>query len=132
MMCKILYALYGRDTRAAQVLNVIVAIWWATAMLLTYAGWVVFELPSGFGNEFTNELLFVMVLYSVAMVSFQLSGRARKVVKSFALLLGAIWQAIIANMYVSQYPPLSMMMCVSVVLSIWFVGAVFYIAKCEE
>lgn len=58
-------------------------------------------------------------------------GRPHQVFKSFGLMLGALAQAILANGYVSKYPPLDMQMVVCTGLSIWYLLAVFYVFKCE-
>lgn len=132
MACKLLYALYGKGTRPAQALNIIVAVWWFLVMAINNAGLIMFDIPANLIGYSLSGMMFTLAIIVFGGVSFGFEGKARYITKSFALLLGALWQAIVANMYVSQYPPLSMMMCVSVVLSIWFIGAVFYIAKCEE
>lgn len=131
MFCSILHTLYGHDTRAAQVLNLVTALWWVAAVLATFSGFLLFDLPTMLNENLTSSLVINFLISLFATAGLLTEGHTRQVLKTFALVLGALWQAILANMYVSQYPPLSMMMCVSVVLSLWFVGAVIFIARCE-
>lgn len=132
MYCKILYAFYGRDTHSAQMLNLITSLWWVTAILLTLSDVVMFDLPLELATILISALIINVAIAISVLATFILKDRPKKLLKSFTLLVGALWQAILANMYVSQYPPMSMMMCVSVVLSLWFLGAVIFIARCEE
>lgn len=131
MLCSVLHGLYGRDTRSAQILNLVTAMWWIVATGLTMADILTFDLPSALSVSLYMSLAINGLIVLFGGGALALDGRPKQVSKSFALITGALWHAILANMYVSQYPPLSMMMCVSVVLSLWFVGAVIFIAKCE-
>lgn len=131
MNCFMLHALYGPSSKSVQVFNLCIALWWIAVVLLSMYGYVEFDLPVTLLHDPYIALYINIPIIITASMGFALQKRPHRILKTFALISGALWHAIIANMYVSQYPPLSMMMCVAVVLSIWLLGAVLFIAKCE-
>lgn len=130
-MCTLLYALFGRDTRGAQILNYILSTWWFVTISLTGMGVANFEIPYVVLQHYeTSAGLFLLGMLT-AMMSFITTKRPKQVLKAFALMIGVLNQAILANAYLTEYPPLDMMMCISTVLALFFSGAVLYIFKCE-
>lgn len=122
---------YGRDTRPIQWVNVILSFLWVVVMLSERLSLIPINIPNPIRQEF--EALFILACATIlfAVIGFATVKRAHQVIKTFALLCGALMWAVIANGYVSAYPPLDMMLFVSTALSLWFFFAVFYVVKCE-
>lgn len=130
MLCKTLSNLYGRDTRTAQIFNVFLSLVWGGSFLLNAVGSVVIALPDNIASPYIAASYFLVVML-LAIMAIMVQGKAHQVLKAFALMLGSLGQIIIANGYVSSYPPLDMMIYICVLFSLWFGGAVLYICKCE-
>ena len=131
MPCTLLNKLFGRDTRPAQVINVIVSILWFVAFLLHLNEHVEVELPKMVVTNLSIIGYMVVATVLFGLVGLFTKGRPHQVFKSFGLVLGALVQAVLANGYVTDYPPLDMLIVVCTGLSIWFLLAAFYIFKCE-
>lgn len=131
MFCKILSALFGRDTRPAQVINLTVGLFWVLALQLQSHNIIAIELPAPIIlNSFVLSIgLGIAALFSV--LGLANTGRPHQVFKAFGMALGALTQAILANGYVTEFPPLDMQIVVCTGLSVWYLLAVFYIFKCE-
>lgn len=131
MFCKILSALFGRDTRPAQVINLTVSLFWVLALQLQSNNIMAIELPAPIIlNSFVLSIgLGVAALFSI--LGLATTGRPHQVFKAFGMALGALTQAILANGYVTEFPPLDMQIVVCTGLSVWYLLAVFYIFKCE-
>lgn len=130
-LCTILFTVFGKDTRTAQWYNVILAILWVGIFIANIYCDVLVYLPYAV-REIAGT---VVVIYSLvilfALLAFRCTGRPKQMFKSFALLLGSLAQAIIANRYVTDYPPLDVALIISTGFSLLFVGAVIYIVLCE-
>lgn len=131
MPCTLLNKLFGRDTRPAQVINIIVSILWFVAFLLHLNDHVEVELPKMVVTNLSVIGYMVVATVLFGLVGLFTKGRPHQVFKSFGLVLGALIQAVLANGYVTDYPPLDMLIVVCTGLSIWFLLAAFYIFKCE-
>lgn len=131
MFCKILSALFGRDTRPAQVINLTVSLFWVFALQLQSHNIMAIELPAPIIlNSFVLSIgLGIASLFSI--LGLVNTGRPHQVFKAFGMALGALTQAILANGYVTEFPPLDMQIVVCTGLSVWYLLAVFYIFKCE-
>lgn len=131
MRCEILYALYGRDTRPAQVLNVLTSTLWLFAILSQFHGIVLVQLPTLVLSQWAliGTICSVAIIFGLA--GFITKGKQHQIFKSFGLLVGSVVQLIFANSYVSAYPPLDMMLFVSTGLGLWFLFAVYYVTRCE-
>lgn len=131
MGCTVLRNFYGRDTRAVLVSAIIInAVLWVSAVFNTL-GWLDFSLP----QTLETAPVFFIVVATIAVVSGVLAPatrqRRKQMCKSFTFLASALIQAIFANGYVTDYPPLSLMLLVSTVLGVWFFGAAVYVLRCE-
>lgn len=131
MTCNTLYLIFGRDTRPTQVINVVVSIFWAIALALHTYGYMQVELPHQVDAYSVALLLIVTSAVFFGLIGLVTRGRPHQIFKSFGLVLGALTQAILANGYVSQFPPLDMLMVICAGLSIWYLLAVFYVFRCE-
>lgn len=131
MPCSLLNKLFGRDTRPAQVINMIVSIIWFVAFLLHLNDHVEVELPQMVVTNLSIIGYMVVATVLFGLVGLFTKGRPHQVFKSFGLVLGSLIQAVLANGYVTEYPPLDMLIVVCTGLSIWFLLAAFYIFKCE-
>lgn len=131
MFCKILSALFGRDTRPTQVINLTVSLFWVLALQLQSHNIMAIELPAPIIlNSFVLSIgLGIAALFSI--LGLVTTGRQHQVFKAFGMALGALTQAILANGYVTEFPPLDMQIVVCTGLSVWYLLAVFYIFKCE-
>lgn len=131
MFCKILSALFGRDTRPAQVINLTVGLFWVLALQLQNNNIIAIELPAPIIlNSFVLSIgLGIAALFSI--LGLVTTSRPHQVFKAFGMALGALTQAILANGYVTEFPPLDMQIVVCTGLSVWYLLAVFYIFKCE-
>lgn len=131
MKCATLYTLFGRDTRPTQVINVGVSICWAIALALNLYGVVEVNLPTLVKSHSASLFHLAVVTTFFGAMGLITIGRAHQVFKAFGLVLGALGQAILANGFVSKFPPLDMLMVVCAGLSVWYMLAVLYILKCE-
>lgn len=131
MSCSFLYVIFGRDTRPTQVINVVVSIFWAIALALHTYGYMQVELPHQVEVYSVALLRIIVATVFFGVIGLFTCGRPHQLFKSFGLVLGALTQAILANGYVSQFPPLDMQMVICAGLSIWYLLAVFYVFRCE-
>lgn len=131
MSCSVLYIIFGRDTRPTQVINVVVSIFWAIALALHTYGYMQVELPHQVEVYSVALLQIVIATVFFGAIGLVTRGRPHQLFKSFGLVLGALTQAILANGYVSQFPPLDMQMVICAGLSVWYLLAVFYVFRCE-
>ena len=131
MLCSVLTTMFGRDTRPTQFINVVVSLAWSLALLLHTIGSVAIELPAPIANKHEPIMYFMVATIVFGVIGLATQGRTHQVFKSFGLILGALSQAILANGYVTEFPPLDMHIVVCSGLSVWFLLAVFYIFKCE-
>lgn len=131
MVCQILTALFGRDTRPTQVINVVVSVLWCAAFAVHLAGYIVVELPNSSVTHYAPVLWFLGATIIFGVIGLCTEGRMHQVFKSFGLILGALSQAILANGYVTEFPPLDMQIVVCAGLSVWFLLTVLYVFKCE-
>ncbi len=131
MACAILSLMYGRDTRPAQVLNTLVSVLWAVVLLIQEFDMEAVNIPVMVQSQITTCIWLCAFAVVFATLGLLTHGRPHQIFKTFALLLGALHQAIIANGYVTEYPPLDIQLVVSTVLSVWFMLAVLYVLRCE-
>ena len=131
MICKLLKSMFGRDTRPTQVINVVVSSLWVAAFGLHLIGCVPVELPEAFSSHHEPLLYILLATILFGLTGALTSGRTHQVFKSFGLILGSLSQAILANGYVTEFPPLDMQIIVCTGLSVWYLLAVFYIFMCE-
>ena len=131
MSCSVLYIIFGRDTRPTQVINVVVSIFWAIALALHTYGYMQVELPHQVEVYSVALLRIIVATVFFGVIGLFTCGRPHQLFKSFGLVLGALTQSILANGYVSQFPPLDMQMVICAGLSIWYLLAVFYVFRCE-
>lgn len=131
MACKFLSLMYGRDTRPAQILNTLVSVLWVVLLLIQEFDVVTVDIPIVIQLQIVTCIWLCALAVIFATLGFLTKGRPHQIFKMFALLLGALHQAIIANGYVSDYPPLDMQLVVSTMLCVWFMLAVLYVLRCE-
>ena len=131
MLCNLLNTIYGRDTRSAQVLNILFSWLWVIGLALHTTGIVLLDLPS-IMLPVVNDLLLVATISTLfSAIGLVTKGRQHQVLKFFGLSLGAVLQGILANGYFTVYPPLEVMLVINLAVVFWFLGALLYIAKCE-
>jgi hypothetical protein len=131
MACAILSLMYGRDTRPAQILNTLVSVLWVVLLLIQEFNIEAVNIPASIQSQIATGIWLCALAVVFACLGLLTHGRPHQIFKTFALLLGALHQAIIANGYVTEYPPLDIQLVVSTVLSVWFMLAVLYVLRCE-
>lgn len=131
MACAILSLMYGRDTRPAQILNTLVSVLWVVLLLIQAFNIEAVNIPVSIQSQIATGIWLCALAVVFAMLGLLTHGRPHQIFKTFALLLGALHQAIIANGYATEYPPLDIQLVVSTVLSVWFMLAVLYVLRCE-
>lgn len=131
MLCNLLNAIYGRDTRSAQVLNIIFSGLWVIGLSLHTLGIVLLDLPSIMLPSVNDLLLVATISTLFSAIGLVTKGRRHQVIKFFGISLGAVLQGVLANGYFSVYPPLEVMLVINLAVVFWFLGALLYIAKCE-
>ena len=131
MLCNLLNTIYGRDTRSAQVLNILFSWLWVIGLALHTTGIVLLDLPS-IMLPVVNDLLLVATISTLfSAMGLVTRGRRHQVIKFFGISLGAVLQGVLANGYFTVYPPLEVMLVINLAVVFWFLGALLYIAKCE-
>lgn len=131
MLCKILTKLYGRDTRPVLVGAIMINVLLIIAVSLNGMNYVDFVLPKSLEHNSSMFLCIAVAASLVGWLSTCAVGNRRQSLKSFTYLASAVAQVILANGFVSDSPPLSLMLLVSTVLTFWFFGAAVYVFKCE-
>lgn len=131
MLCKILHAVYGRDTRSAQVVNILLSGIWAILLWLHSVGAIILDIPLVFRYDNSDVLVVAIMATMFSVLGVFTTGKRHQVLKFFGLSLGALFYGILANGYFSAYPPLEMMLVICLSLTIWFVGGLLYIVRCE-
>lgn len=131
MLCSFLNTIYGRDTRSAQVLNIIFSGLWAIGLSLHMLGVVLLDLPSIIQSGVKSLLAVTYLATAFSVIGFVTKGKQHQVLKFFGLSLGAVLQGILANGYFTVYPPLEVMLVINLALVFWFLGALLYISRCE-
>lgn len=129
--CRILLTIYGRDTRPAQCLNIIVAMVWLVVALGDYTKWLFVSLPPTTSAILYQVAVVFMLVVIFTLFNFITDDRIHQITKAFGFALGGLANMIIANSYFTIYPPLDPMLLFSVALSVWLFGAVFFILQCE-
>lgn len=130
-LCKILRTVYGRDTRSAQVVNILLSGLWAFLLWLHYRGVLLLDIPTVVSQGVVETMVVAILATVFSLVGLVTKGKRHQLFKFFGLSLGAVFYSILANGYFSAYPPLEMMLVISVSLALWFAGGLLYIAKCE-
>ena len=131
MECLILSKFYGRDTRAVLVGSIAINSILLLAVLSNFLNFLDFSLPKALEAEpisFISLAIASIITGALAPVS---KGYSKQMFKSFTFVSSAVIQIIFANGYVTDYPPLSLMLLVSSALAIWYLGAALYVLKCE-
>lgn len=128
--CRFLSSLYGRDTRGTQWLSLSVAVMWIVGIIANDVGILELAIPENISGK--HELIcFFATSFIFTAIGFCTQGKVHQVNKTFGLAVGALSQAIVANGYVSSYPPLDPMLVLSTILCVWLFGAVCYVICCE-
>lgn len=131
MLCNFLNAIYGRDTRSTQILNIIFSGLWVIGLSLHISGIILLDLPSIMLAR-VNALLIVACLSMVfSAIGLVTKGRRHQVFKFFGISIGAVLQGVLANGYFTVFPPLEVILVINLTVLFWFVGVLLYIAKCE-
>lgn len=129
--CRILNRLYGRDTRPAQCLSMIMSVLWVVMWAGEQSGWFTVYLPATVSAHLSQVIYLFSISLLFSLLGFFTDCRTHQVAKTFGLVLGGLSHIIIANSYATAYPPLDPVLLLCVVLGMWFLGAVFFVLQCE-
>lgn len=131
MFCKILQTIYGRDTRSAQVVNILLCGVWVIALWLHSYGMIILALPTVVQHSIYDVAIVAVTATVFGAMGLVTKGQRHQVLKFFGISLGALFFGILANGYFSAYPPLDMMLVICLSLVVWLVGGLLYIVSCE-
>lgn len=131
MLCKILKSVYGRDTRSAQMVNILFTGVWLAMLLLHHRTMITLDLPTVIQLGIVDVIIVALLATMFSVVGLTTTGKRHQVFKFFGLSLGAVFYGILANGYFTAYPPLDMMLVICLALVVWFVGGLLYIVRCE-
>ena len=131
MKCSVLSKFYGRDTRAVLVGSIAINTLLLVAVLLELAGVIDFSLPKALELEPVSFIILAVETIVIGALAPISKGYRKQMFKSFAFVSSTVVQIIFANGYVTDYPPLSLMLLVSSALAIWYFGAAVYVLRCE-
>lgn len=131
MLCNLLNYIYGRDTRSAQVLNILFSGLWIIGLSLHRLGVIALDLPDILLQGVHDLFIVAAVSTTFSVLGMLTKGKKHQVIKFYGLSLGAVLQGILANGYFTVYPPLEVMLVINLAVVFWFLGALLYITKCE-
>ena len=131
MKCSILSKFYGRDTRAVLVGSIAINGILLLAVMSNFFGFLDFSLPKSLEPEPISFIYIAIASIVVGALAPISKGYRKQMFKSFTFLSSTVVQVIFANGYVTDYPPLSLMLLVSSALALWYLGAAVYVLRCE-
>ena len=130
-MNTLLKLIFGNGTRSVQTINLSANVTWFVLLTLPMFKVISVDVPERLWNEayYPHILTGLSILFTV--IGFNSEKDKRQLFKVAGLIFGSLVQAIIASFYISAYPPFEPMLIVCSLLSMWFLGAVMYIAYVE-
>lgn len=131
MFCKLARSGYGKDTRPTQVLNLATSVAWLMAIALDALSVITVSLPDTLREDGRSACAVAGVAAILTILGFCTRGRPHQLFKSVGLLTGSLLQCVLANAFFKAYPPLDMMLIVCLVQLLWYLGALYYIVRCE-
>lgn len=128
---KVLNSLYGSDTRAIRVFNLLIHVMWAILIIAHISGLADIDLPEKISPSFT--LILSIIIINLAVTPFTFINSIYKIkLKYFSLTLGMSIQALIGIKYATNYPPFDVMVIVCTLLAVWFFGGALYIKRSND
>ena len=131
MICKILTSLYGVNTRAAQVLSVVIGLIWCALIALADHFNVPIDLPVKVINGQLGSRYIILASIIFSSIAFMCNGKRKQRFKVFGLLLSSLFHAVIASAYIAEFPPLEPLVVICTMISIWLLSAVYFVIRCE-
>lgn len=130
-MKPLLKLIFGNGTRSVQTINLSANVVWFVLLTLPMFKVISVDVPERLWNEsyYPHILTGLSILFTI--IGFNSEKGKRQLFKVAGLIFGSLVQAIIASFYISAYPPFEPMLIVCSLLSMWFLGAVMYIAYVE-
>lgn len=130
-ICLVLRHIYGEGTKPTRVTNIVLSSIWLCMLILSKLGYVWLFVPPLILEGFRTATIIALFSIVFTVLSLLTEGHRARTFSFFGISLGAVLQGVLANGYVSVYPPLDMMLVLCFAIMVWFVGALLYIVKCE-
>lgn len=130
-ICSTLNAIYGRDTRSAQVLSIVIGLVWCALIALADHFNVPIDLPVKVINGQLGSRYVILASIIFSSIAFMCSGKRKQTFKLFGLLLSSLFHAVIASAYIAEIPPLEPLVVICTMFSLWLLGAVYFVVRCE-
>lgn len=128
---KVLKSLYGSDTRAVRVFNLLIHIMWAILIIVHISGLADINLPEKISPSFT--LILSIIIINLVVTSFTFVNSIYKIkLKYVSFTLGMSIQALIGIKYATNYPPFDETVLVCTILAVWFFGGALYIKRSND
>lgn len=124
--------LYGFDTKGIRVFNIYYHSIWLILILGHITEVISIDLPDSFEPKINLLIWIILSCIYFSILSLTSKGRRRILMKYISLVLGSLIQLIIAYKYLMVYPPLTPMVIISSIISLWFIGASLYIKKINK
>lgn len=130
-MNTLLKLIFGNGTRSVQTINLSTNIVWFILLTLPLFNTLSVDIPERLYKHLYYPHILTGLAILFAFIGFNSEKDKRQLFKVAGLIFGSLVQAIIASFYISAYPPFEPMLIVCSLLSMWFLGAVMYIAYVE-
>lgn len=123
-MFELLKGLFGKDIRSVRVMNAGVHLMWTYLIVTQLAGLASVNLPSPSSADIATILGLSIATVIVTLYTFIFRTSLKAKYVSFTL--GSLTQVIIGIQYLTLYPPLDIMVVVSIGFSIWLFLCALY------
>lgn len=130
-MKTLLKLIFGNGTRSVQTINLSANVVWFILLTLPLFNIISVDIPTRLSSESYYPHILTGMAILFAIIGFNSDKDKRQLFKVAGLIFGSLTQAIIASFYISAYPPFEPMLIVCTLLSVWFLGAIMYIAYVE-
>ena len=130
-MKPLLKLIFGNGTRSVQAINLSANVVWFVLLTLPLFNVLSVDIPEKLYAQMYYPHILTGLAVLFAIIGFSSEKDKRQLFKVAGLIFGSLTQAILASFYISAYPPFEPMLIVCSLLSMWFLGAVMYIAYVE-
>lgn len=126
-MRTLLKLIYGSDITGIKSFNFIYNLGWTVSLILHLTGIIAIFVPRDFLESAHVILVECSIGTVLAFFALMFHNVKKKAILTYvSLLIGALIQLLIAIKYISVYPPLSPIVILNLITSIWLSGGAFY------